>query len=66
MADVAAWELAKELNVPVPVVLQRADDEIGRVVAEEGLDAARGLTTRIRGGRVYLTRELAEALRTSN
>lgn len=61
--DVAAADLARELNVTVAVVLQRADDTINRVVDEDGLDAARGLTTRTQGGRIYLTAELAAGVR---
>jgi hypothetical protein len=61
--DVPAVELAKELGITVGRLLQRADDTIGRVADEQGVDAARGLTTRLRAGHVYLTAELAAHLR---
>lgn len=63
--DVLAADLARELNVSVAVVLQRADDAIGQVVTAQGVDAARGLTTRLRGGRIYLSSELAAVVRGS-
>lgn len=60
--DVGASALALALGISVSEVLQRADDEINRVVAEQGLDAARGLTTRQKGGSVFLSPRLADAL----
>lgn len=61
--DVPAADLAKELGITTANLLQRADDTIARVAYEQGVDAARGLTTRSHGGRIYLTAELAAALR---
>jgi len=61
--DVPAAELAKELGLTVGRLLQRADDIIGRVADEQGVDAARGLTTRAHAGRIYVTAELANHLR---
>lgn len=60
--DVGASALAVAMGISVSEVLQRADDEINRVVAEQGLDAARGLTTRLQGGSVFLSPRLADAL----
>lgn len=62
--DVRASDLAGEHNTTVARVLQVADDVIGRVAVEQGIDAARGLTTRGGpGGTVLLTAPLADLVR---
>lgn len=60
---ITAHDLAIELGTTVARVLQIADNEIDRVVAEDGLDAARGLSTRIVSGRVALSPALADLVR---
>lgn len=66
MADITARDLAAELNTTVPKVLQVADDEIDRVVAEKGLDKARGLSTHQGvSGALTLTAPLANLVRAS-
>lgn len=62
LTDVSAADLARQLNIPVAAVLRRADDEIADVVRREGLEAARGLSTRLDHGRAYLTAALAQRL----
>jgi hypothetical protein len=65
--DVDARELARELNLPVAEVLRRADAIIGETAERDGIDAARGLTTRTRregqGTIVVVSPRLADALR---
>ena len=62
--DVPAGDLAREHNVTTARVLQVADDIIGRVAKEQGIDAARGLTTRGGpGGTIRLTAPLADLVR---
>lgn len=63
MTDIPAADLARELNLPVAELLARADKIIGEVVQRDGIDAARGLTTRMQGSKVVLTPRLADALR---
>lgn len=65
LTDVSAVDLARQLNITVAMVLQRADDEIADVVQREGLEAARGLSTRYDHDRAYLTATLAQRLLSS-
>lgn len=67
VSDIPAADLARELNLPVAEVLARADKMIGKVVMEDGIDAARGLTTRVRQhgqvAEMYVSGPLADMLR---
>jgi hypothetical protein len=65
--DIPASELAAELNVPVAELLARADKIIGEIVERDGLDKARGFTTRTvqhaQNATVVISPSLADALR---
>lgn len=60
--NVSATDLARQLHITVPEILQRADDAIGDAAQREGLEAARGLSTHYDHGRAYLTAALAQRL----
>lgn len=66
MSDVLASDLARELNLPVAELLAKADRLIEGVVKRDGVDAARGMTTRTRrqgqSTVVTLSPRLVEAL----
>jgi hypothetical protein len=65
--DIPASELARELNVPVAELLARADKLIGEIVERDGLDKARGFTTRTvqhaQHAETVISPNLADALR---
>lgn len=65
--DISATELARELNIPVPELLARADKLIGEIVERDGIDKARGFTTRTvqhaQHAETVVSPSLADALR---